>query len=305
MSIQLSLKLKTLCLLALLQLLCVPLVVYGQEVTVVQSLRVKPYNEALSGFRSICRTEVRRYALTETPPVELERKIRDKKPKLILAIGGSALNAVRKVKDVPIIYVMVPAQQLPVTDDGRNISGVSITIPPEKQFSLLQQALPWVKRIGVIYDPAKSGEFLKRAKATIKGDGIELIVREVNNPKDVPTRLHSLKSSIDLFWMLPDTTVMTPETIEYFLLFSLENRIPILGFSEKYVERGALLSFDVDPVDLGKQAGEMARRVLTGTPIASIAPADPRSIIVILNGKVARKLGKTIRQDIIDRAKVY
>lgn len=304
MSTQLSLKLKTLCLLTLLQLLCVPLA-YGQEVTVVQSLRVKPYNDALAGFRSACGAEARTFVLTDASPDELERKIRDKKPKLLLVIGAGALNAVRKITDVPIIYVMVPAQQLPAADDGRNISGVSITIPPEKQLALLKQALPWAKRIGVIYDPGKSGGFLKRARTYARGDGIDLIAREVDNPKDVAARLQSLKGSIDLFWMLPDTTVMTPVTIEYLLLFSLENRMPILGFSEKYVEQGALLSFDIDPVDLGKQAGEMARRVLSGIPAAGIAPAYPRSIIVTVNGKVATKLGKTISRDIIDRAKVY
>lgn len=305
MSIQHSLKLRTLCLLALLQLLCGPLRAHGQEVTVVQSLRVKPYNEALAGFRSICSAEGRRFVLTETPPGEVERKIRDKKPKLILAIGGGALNAVRRITDVPIIYMMVPGPQLPAMDEARNISGVSLTITPEKQLFLLQRALPAVKRIGVIFDSSKTGAFLKKARLSIGGDRVELIAREVNNPKDVPAQLQSMKGSIDLIWMLPDTTVVTSETIEYFLLFSLENRIPILSFSEKYVERGALLSFDVDPVDLGRQGGEMARRILAGNPIAEIIPTEPRNVIIVINGKVAKKLGRTISQDIVEKAKVY
>jgi putative tryptophan/tyrosine transport system substrate-binding protein len=305
LSTQLSLKLKTLCLLALLQLLCVPFRSYGQEVTVVQSLRVRPYNEALAGFRSICSAEGRRFVLTETPPSEVERKIRDKKPKIILAIGGGALNAVRGITDVPIIYVMVPAQQAPAAGEARNISGVSLTIAPEKQLSLLQQALPSVKRIGVIYDPAKSSLFLKKARVSVRDSGMELIAREVHNPKEVPARLQSLKGSIDLFWMLPDTTVVTPETVEYFLLFSLESRIPILSFSEKYVEQGALLSFDIDPVDLGRQAGEMARLVLAGNPLAGISPTDPRSVLLTVNSKVAKNLGRAVSRDMIDKAKIY
>lgn len=272
--------------------------------TAVQSLRVKPYNEALAGFRSICRAEVRGFVLTETSPSEIQRKIREKKPKIILAIGNDALNAVRRIPGVPIIYVMVPAQQLPAAEEG-NISGVSITIAPERQLSLIRQALSPVRRIGVIYDPSKSGSFLKRAVVSAKEDGMELITRETNNSKEVPALLQSLKGSVDLFWMLPDTTVVTPETVEYLLLFSLESRIPIVSFSEKYVEKGALLSFDIDPVDLGRQAGEMARRVLAGNPITGIPPADPRSVLLTVNSKVARKLGRTISRDMIEKAKVY
>lgn len=305
MSTQLSLRLKSLCLLVLVQLLCLPLYLNGQDITVVQSLRVKPYNEALAGFRSICSAEGRSYVLSEISPAEVERKIRNKKPKLILAIGGGALQAVRKISDVPIIYAMVPAQQLPAADEAKNISGVSLTIAPERQLSFLQQALPWAKRIGVIYDPGKSGTFVKKARASLKNEGLDLIAREADSPKDVPSRLQSLKGSMDIFWMLPDTTVVTPETVEYLLLFSIENRIPILSFSEKYVEQGAMLSFDIDPSDLGRQAGEMARMILAGSPITGIPPVDPRTVIFTVNTKVAKKLGRTIRHDFMERAKVY
>ncbi|MFZ2948374.1 MAG: ABC transporter substrate binding protein, partial [Desulfuromonadaceae bacterium] len=67
----------------------------------------------------------------------------------------------------------------------------------------------------------------------------------------------------DLFWMLPDITVITPETAEAILLFSLENNIPILTFSEKYLERGAMLSIGIDPFDIGRQAGEMAQTLFS------------------------------------------
>jgi putative tryptophan/tyrosine transport system substrate-binding protein len=304
LSTRLSSKLRTLCLLLLLQLLCVPFHLFGQEVTVVQSLLVKPYNEALAGFRSVCGAEGRRFVLAETPPSEVLKKLRESKPAIVLAIGGDALSLVRRIGDVPIIYVMVGAQQLPTAEED-HVRGVTITIPPEKQLSLVKQALPWVRRIGVIYDPAKSGSFLKKASVFDKASEIELIVREVRNPKEVPGQVQSLKGAIDLFWMLPDTSVVTPETVEYLLLFSMENSIPILSFSEKYVEQGALLSFDVDPVDLGRQAGEMTRRVLAGGSMASIPATGPRNVLLTVNGKVAKKLGKTISQDVIQRAKVY
>lgn len=269
-----------------------------------QSLRVKPYNEALAGFRSICSAEAQRFVLAETSRSEILRRIGEDKPSMILAIGGDALNTVRGIADVPIVYLMVPVQQLPTADEG-NITGVSITIAPERQLSLLRKALPSVNRIGVIYDPSKSGLFFRKARAFAKGDGLELVGREARSQKEIPSLLQSMRGSIDVFWMLPDTTVVTPETVQYFLLFSLDSRIPVVSFSEKYVEQGALLSFDIDHVDLGRQAGEMARRILAGSPAARIPAASPREVRLTVNSKVARKLGKTISHDILEKAKVY
>lgn len=100
-----------------------------------------------------------------------------------------------------------------------------------------------------------------------------------------------MKEKIDAFWMLPDITVITPETVKFLLLFSFENNIPLLAFSEKYVEAGAFMSTGIDAFYMGHQAGEMANKILSGRVVKDVQQVYARKLIVSTNLMIARKLG--------------
>ena len=100
-----------------------------------------------------------------------------------------------------------------------------------------------------------------------------------------------MRGAIDAFWMIPDPTVLTPDSVEFLLLFAQENLVPVFSFAEKYEKMGALFSLDVDPVDMGKQAGEMTNRLLGGSPVDELPRVDARRAVLRFNHSVARKLG--------------
>jgi putative ABC transport system substrate-binding protein len=175
-----------------------------------------------------------------------------------------------------------------------NVSGVTMNVPPEKYFDHLTRISPTTKTVGLVYDPAKTGHFVKRAQQAARSRGIELTALEVRRANDVPKALGSLKGMVDALLMLPDTTVVTPETVEFFLLFSQNNNIPVITFASKYVEMGALLSLDIDAYDQGKQAGEMALQILNGATASDLPEAEARKVKVNTNRSVARKLGITL-----------
>ena len=135
-----------------------------------------------------------------------------------------------------------------------NITGLSMMISPEEQLSIIKQYLPHIKRIGVLYDPFRTSNFIMKAQTASESAGIELIAREVLNTKDVPEKMKNMEKEVDLFWMLPDVTVFNPETVEFLLLSSIENRIPVVTFSDKYLKIGAFMSLMIDASDIGKQA---------------------------------------------------
>ena len=270
---------------------------------VVQSLQIKPYNEALQGFRSVCTAKSIKLISSDLKEADVVGKVRETNPDLILAIGMDALAKVRSIRDVPIVYLMVLNPQHTVQDNG-NITGVSMSIQPEKQLATLRQVLPQARKIGLLFDPDKSGTFVRKAQNAAAATGIELLAQRVQSSRDAATALDGMKGKIDVFWMLPDTTVVNSGTIDLLLLSAIENRIPVLTFAEKYAEKGALLSLEVDTAEAGRQAGEMANRIMAGTDVHKIGKEDARGGILTVNLIVAKKLGITIDSDVLKPANV-
>ena len=275
----------------------------GQEIVVIQSLRIKPYEKAVEGFRSVCNSKIKRLVVSEWEGANVVEKIYEIGQDIVLAVGPSALSKVKKIKGIPVIYLMV-LNHPHTSSEKKNITGISMKISQEQQLITLLSAMPDSKNIGLLYDPGRTGHFVKKAHAAAKKIGIKLIAKEINNARDVPAAIINMREKIDIFWMLPDITVITPETVEFLLLFSLENKIPIFTFSEKYVEMGALMSVGIDAFDIGVQAGEMAKKILLGKDMKSIKRVDTRKAVVSINLKVAKKLNIAIDKKIINNAMI-
>lgn len=262
---------------------------YAQEILVLRSMKIKPYIEAFNGFRSALNSRAMDVDFTIVESRDFLLPLRDRKPDLILAIGADALRKAALVQDVPIVSLMVINPQSLVGSD-RSLAGVGMTIAPEKQLSIVHRVLPDARRIGIIFDPKKSSPFVKRAQRYAREMRLELLLREVNEPRAVAEALTSLKGVADLLWMIPDTTAITAETVELMMLYSLENRVPVCTFSMKYLEMGAFMSLDINAFEMGKQAGFMAAKVLAGGRLGDSSVADAESVSVTINDSVARTL---------------
>jgi putative ABC transport system substrate-binding protein len=275
----------------------------GQRVLVVQSLSVAPYEEALAGFKSVCDAEITKVVLSNQEKVNPSQIIQFNKPELILAIGMDALTKIKEIEDIPIVYMMVLNPQA-ITFGEKNISGISMTLSPEKQVTTILEVLPAIKRIGTLYNPDRTGNFIKGAVNTAHNTGVSLVTEKIQSTKEVPSALKNIQKKIDAFWMIPDIIVYSPETIEFLLLFFLENQKPIISFSEKYVEMGTLMSISVDPFDIGKQAGGMAKAILSNGGKRDVQRIDARKAVILINLKIAKKMGITIDEKVLAKAKI-
>ncbi len=211
----------------------------AKDIVVIQSCKIKPYKDALRGFKSTCAEKSGELVFHEQDiSGDVTGDVRRLHPDLILAIGMDALEKARKIKKIPIVYVMVLNPNL-LIQRARNITGVSMSISPEKHFSVLHKVLPSRKRIGLLYDPRRNDLYAKKALSSAKAYGFELIAKEADSAKDVPRLMEKLNGKIDLLWVLPDVTIVTPETTAFLLLYSVEKNVPVHIFSSKYLEMGA------------------------------------------------------------------
>ena len=259
----------------------------------VQSSNIKPYNDALAGFENACNCATRHLLISEAEEGDILMTIQRAQPELVLAIGIDALNRVKSIKNMPIVYFMVLNPQLG-DSDYENITGINMIISPETQLSMIKRLLPDAKSVGLLYDPIRTDDFVTKARKAAASEKINLITGEVRSPKDLPEQLKNMETKIDVFWMLPDVTVITPETVEFLLLSLIEKRIPVVTFSDKYLKIGAAMSLMVDAFDIGKQAWEITEKVLAGTEIKKIEKRFARKSVVAVNRDITNKLGISV-----------
>jgi hypothetical protein len=192
--------------------------------------------------------------------------------------------------NIPIIYCMVLNPD-PLLGNEDNITGISMSVSPERQLATLRKALPDLTKIAVVYNPDKTGSFLEKACSAAQKMGIKLVTVKVDRTKDFPRALETLPRDLDAFWMLPDSTVTTSEAVEALLLFSIRTKLPVFTFSDKYLRMGAFMSLELNTFELGKQAGEMAKKIRAGTAVENIPRAYADQATATVNQAVAAKFG--------------
>src|SRR5574337_401215 len=278
------------------------------KIIALKSADVDVYNEALEGFKS---------ALQESTIVEydmegdlqrgkkfLARLKSGPKPDLILAVGIWALQVVvEEVQDIPVVFAMVLTPATVIGQEARNITGASMNVPIEQQLTLLKKVSSQVRRIGIIYDPSKTGWLVKQAERIAKDQGVRLVTKAIASSKDSFAALDAMQDEIDALWIVPDLTVLAPESVQYMLLFSFRHKIPVLGLSENQVRMGALLGLSFESGwDIGSQAAELASGILSGRSVGEIPFTTARKVRLTVNLKSAGKLGVHIPKEILDRA---
>jgi putative ABC transport system substrate-binding protein len=163
---------------------------------------------------------------------------------------------------------------------------------------ILRQFLPSARRLGILYDPKKNAGKVKEAAEQAAVHQFELQAFAVDSEKDVPQQLRALLSGNDAMWLVPDSTVLTNESIRYILESALERHVPVIGFSPEFTRLGALISVSAKYTQVGRETGLLAERVLNGerTPTTKSIPIERLTITV--NLKTARFLGLSFPQEL-------
>ena len=303
--------------LRVLILLFLPVVAFAAEkrIVIVKSSDSPSFRAATEGVKK----ELRKgdllpvfieYDLSSNFPDEQQivPKIRELHPDLIVTIGSKSTALISgQIRDIPIVFsaVLNPissgfAQSMLST--GSNITGASWDIPLKTQLEKFKLIVPGLRKIGVIFT-RDSEPVVTEADRVCKDIGIELVPVSISSEKEIPEAISNLEHKIDGLWSVADTIIFTPQSTQYLLLYTLRNGIPFMGPFSSFVQAGALFSLIWDDKDIGRQAGELGLRVLSGEDPAKIPITTPRMIYLILNLRTAEQINLKIPPQIVSVAK--
>jgi putative ABC transport system substrate-binding protein len=275
------------------------------RIAVVTSQEAPPYQEIISGARRYLESRGVKTVWTMHPlrgdateAAAVMKALKSDGTDLLLTLGSLATRAaVREHLVLPLLAsLVVTTEELA---GATNATAVVLEFPVETQLRWLQRLLPHQQRIGVLFNLHENQRLIETATRVAATLGLTLFPYEVSTPQDLPAALDAVAKRVDVLWSIPDQTVLSPETAEHLLTFSFRNRIPFTGLSMAWVKAGALYALDRDYGDIGTQCGELAEKILLGTPANSLPPVGPRRLLYSLNLKTASHMKLEIPEDLI------
>lgn len=182
--------------------------------------------------------------------------------------------SVGRKNDIPVIFTAVtdPVAAELANADGTpvgEITGTSDKLPIEQQLEMIRKILPDATKIGIMYTTSEvnSASTLAEYKEKAPDYGFEIIEAGVSSTADIPLAADSILEQVDCLNNLTDNTVVS--SLPLILSKANAKNIPVFGSEIEQVKVGCLAAMGLDYVDLGKQTGHMAAKVLKGEAKAS------------------------------------
>ncbi|MEK7867728.1 MAG: ABC transporter substrate binding protein [Planctomycetota bacterium] len=282
---------------------CAAALADGPRIVVVDTPQADRFAEAMGKFRQALSAQVpgasfdsKRIAAKEDLP-KVIAAIQAEKPALVVAVSSGVCDALRKeIKDVPILFTMAGVADVEALEAERkanspNLAGVTILIPPADQFRIMAQAIPGLKRVGVIYTPKKSGKMIEAARRETAKVGIDLVAQPVEELSQVSDALEKVLPSCDAYWLIPDPNSCQNSALESALTRGITLRKPMVGCDVAHARAGWYLGIYCDLGDVAEQTARLAAEILGGKAPSSIPIETPRNPRYALNLGTGTALG--------------
>lgn len=244
-------------------------------------------------------------ALTTTGP----KKFEGDDYKLVYAISTPAAQGAKTaLPNKNIVYSAVTdpveAGLIEGPDKITNITGVNDAVSAKNQIESFLKIYPDIKTIGTIFstNEANSKVQVEALENACKELGLKLETVGINNINDIGQALSTLTGKIDAYYALTDNTVASAGPIVAESL--LKEKIPSLSAEEGQVSKGLLMSEGVDYYEHGRQAADLAIKILKGEDIKNIHAEDNKASKKKVNGKTAEALGLDLNNENLKDAEI-
>jgi len=252
----------------------------------VEGLRLRlSVNEATLGF-----LDVNKASFDADATQEMARK-----PAVIVAVGSDAVRAVRDwgsaVRTVSTMTLKAD-QTGAAYQAGRVSAAVYLDVPVHTLIAELRKIFPEKTRVGIIRNPGRGGEMSSQIRSLAAEPGSLQIADCATADELLPVFL-AFRKKVDSVVCLPDGALYNSATARPLIMASLENRLPIVGFSPAFLRAGAAVAVYPDYRGIGQQTADLVRRCLEPGDCASWETA--KKVDVAVNAKVLRMLGMEFR----------
>lgn len=269
------------------------------------SILLSGNNPAYTQFADSFTRALRRSA---TPPITVQQHLLEDAAQLapevlesqiVLSIGaeatGAALAAPLQGRVITAFVTRNALKKLArphrhtVNNPGLLQGGIYLDQPASRLLHTARLLEPTANTIGMLTGKL-SGVRLKEFSAEAYDLGLKLRSAELQKDDNPVAKLESLIAGSDVYIVLPDRAEFNRTTAKWIIYLSYRYGVPVIGYSSRYVDAGALVSVFTTPEQMGQQAADLTAAVVAGD-VSLPRWEYPKDYQVRINKKVARSLG--------------
>lgn len=187
-----------------------------------------------------------------------------------------------------------------------NVTGTVTTNPVAEQLQLARTLVPGLNRVGLLYNPAEPNASFEAELLAQAADGqrVQLLREPVVSVGDLPQAWHRLQQGAPQA-LLQVGDYVSQQGFVRLAQLAMAARLPLFGVDPAFAGvLGCLAVVGWDPCRDGRQAGDLAARVLAGTPPAQLPLEQPGMPQTWLNPLTARRLGLAQPPSVLARSTV-
>jgi putative ABC transport system substrate-binding protein len=227
-----------------------------------------------------------------------EKFVKDKVD-LIYAISTlSAQTAKNATKgtDIPVLFSAVTdpvySQIVTAHDEIENITGVTDKVESVEILKLAKDLREDVTSAGIIYNTGESNSEVQVEEVKKAAETLDMTVETVGitTVNDIPQAVNTLSKKVDVLYIISDN--MVASSIDLVANLAIEHNLLTLSTIESQAADGILMANGLSYYNLGRQAGEMAKKILTKeVDIKDLHVQQPSGLRKIVNVKTMEALG--------------
>jgi putative ABC transport system substrate-binding protein len=235
--------------------------------------------------------------------------VRAKVDVIVTGSNPGALAAKTATTAIPIVMVTTgdPVQGGLVTSlarPGGNITGVTALGQAlnAKRLELLKEAVPSVKRVAVLTNPASpyTEPFLQESGAAAQALGIEVRVLEARESDDLEKAFEAITNvHAEALMVLADVLFLTHR--RRIVELAVKNRLPTIYGERGSVQAGGLMFYGASLPDMYRRAATYVDKILKGAKPADLPVEQPTKFALVINLKTAKALGIDIPPTLLAR----
>jgi putative ABC transport system substrate-binding protein len=229
---------------------------------------------------------------------------------IIMASGMSAVLAAKNAtKTIPIVFAgaadpVAWGLVASLAHPGGNVTGLSELTGRDlegKRLELLKEALPRISRIAVVLDSTGRVD-PSPIKTAARALGLKLLLSdETATPDEFRSAFAGMIREKANAVYAPQTPINVRHR-NLIVELATKHRLPAMYGSSEFVEAGGLMSYGAHFSDLFGRAAVYVNKILKGTKPAELPVEQPMKFELIISLQAAKKIGATIRPEVLARA---